>query len=103
MMTLRLNLPPVGALTPNNDADPLPFYYKPLVGRLFAARLNIGLALLEGHFKRILEVGYGSGLLMPTLASVSDELYGIHLEAEPRGLRARLHQLGGKARQPEQA
>jgi ubiquinone/menaquinone biosynthesis C-methylase UbiE len=103
MMALRLNLPPVGALTPNNDVDPLRFYYKPLVGRIFAARLNIGLALFEGRFKRILEIGYGSGLLMPTLASVCDELYGIDLEPEPPGLRARLEQLGVKPRELAQA
>jgi ubiquinone/menaquinone biosynthesis C-methylase UbiE len=100
---LRLNLPPVGALTANGASDPLPFYYKPLVGRLFAARLNIGLALLQGRFQRILEIGYGSGLLMPTLASVCDELYGLDLEPEPPGLRARLEQLGVKPRDLVQA
>jgi ubiquinone/menaquinone biosynthesis C-methylase UbiE len=94
MMALRLQLPPVGALTANGDSDPLPFYYKPLVGRLFAARLNIGLALLDGRFKRVLEIGYGSGLLMPTLASISDQIYGLDLAPEPAGLRARLQQLG---------
>jgi ubiquinone/menaquinone biosynthesis C-methylase UbiE len=103
MMALRLNLPPVGALTANSDSDPLPFYYKPLVGRLFAARLNIGLALLQGRYKRLLEVGYGSGLLMPTLASVCDELYGLDREPEPEGLRARLLQLGVTPRDLVQA
>jgi SAM-dependent methyltransferase len=94
MTALRLQLPPVGALVPNNDVDPLPFYYKPLVGRIFAARLNIGLSLLKGRFDRLLEIGYGSGLLMPTLASVTRELYGADLEREPAGLRARLSRLG---------
>jgi SAM-dependent methyltransferase len=94
MMALRLSLPPAGALVPNNESDPLPFYYKPLVGRLFAARLNIGLALLDGRFRRVLEIGYGSGLLMPTLASIADELWGLDREREPAGLRARLAQLG---------
>jgi SAM-dependent methyltransferase len=93
-MALRLTLPPVGALAANTKDDPLPFYYKPIVGRLFAARLNTGLALLDGRFKRVLEVGYGSGLLMPTLASASDELYGVDLVPEPPGLRERLAQLG---------
>jgi SAM-dependent methyltransferase len=102
-MALQLNLPPVGALAPNNDVDPLPYYYKPLVGRIFAARLNSGLMLLQGHFRRLLEVGYGSGLLMPTLASVTDELYGIDLEAEPPGLRARLTTLNVRPRELVQA
>lgn len=93
-MALRLRLPPRGALAPNNAVDPLPYYYKPLVGRIFAARLNIGLRLLDGHFPRLLEIGYGSGLLMPTLAGACDELYGVDLEREPPELRARLARLG---------
>ncbi|MDB4970868.1 MAG: type 11 methyltransferase [Myxococcales bacterium] len=93
-MPLSLRLPPEGALVPNNDVDPLPYYYRPVVGRIFAARLNTGLKLLDGRFDRILEIGYGSGLLMPTLAAACDELYGLDLEAEPVGLRDRLAKLG---------
>ena len=91
---LSLRLPPQGVLRPNNDVDPLPYYYKPFVGRVFAARLNTGLRLLNGHHPRLLEIGYGSGLLMPTLAAVCDEIYGVDLERESPGLRERLAQLG---------
>ena len=45
-MPLRLDLPPRGTLTPNNDVDPLAFYYKPVVGRVFRARIDLGLGLL---------------------------------------------------------
>lgn len=102
-MGLSLRLPPEGALVPNNAVDPLPYYYRPLVGRIFAARLNTGLKLLDGHFARILEIGYGSGLLMPTLAAACDELYGLDLEAEPAGLRERLGRLGVAPKQLVQA
>jgi SAM-dependent methyltransferase len=91
---LSLKLPPPGILVPNNAVDPLPYYYRPLLGKVFAARLNTGLRLLDGHYARLLEIGYGSGLLMPTLARVSDELYGLDLEHEPPGLRERLGRLG---------
>jgi SAM-dependent methyltransferase len=91
---LRFRLPPRGALTPNNAVDPLRFYYKPLVGRVFAARIDAGLSLLEGRFHRLLEIGYGSGLLMPTLSTITGELYGADLELEPPGLRATLSRLG---------
>jgi len=94
MAALTLRLPPPGILVPNNDVDPLPHYYRPIVGRLFAARLNIGLELLDGRFSRLLEIGYGSGLLMPTLASACDELWGLDREREPAGLRQRLARLG---------
>jgi SAM-dependent methyltransferase len=91
---LRLRLPPEGALRPNNDVDPLRFYYKPLVGRIFRARIDAGLGLLEGRFARLLEIGYGSGLLIPTLASIAGELHGADLEPEPPGLRDSLARLG---------
>jgi SAM-dependent methyltransferase len=93
---LRLRLPPRGALVPNNDVDPLRFYYRPLIGKIFTARINLGLRLIEGRFRRLLEVGYGSGLLIPTLCSQSDELYGVDLEREPPQLRAALERLGAR-------
>jgi SAM-dependent methyltransferase len=96
MTHLRFRLPPPGALRPNNEYDPLPHYYRPFVGRIFVARLNTGLRLLDGRFSRLLEIGYGSGLLMPTLAAACDELYGLDREREPAGLRARLDRLGVK-------
>ena len=91
---MRFQLPPRGALAANNAVDPLRFYYHPLVGRIFAARLDTGLRLLGGRSRRLLEVGYGSGLLMPTLSRLTDELCGADLEAEPPGLREALAQLG---------
>jgi SAM-dependent methyltransferase len=90
----RFQLPPRGALTANNAVDPFRFYYRPLIGRVFAARLDVGLGLVDGRFRRLLEIGYGSGLLMPTLAGLTDELYGADLETEPPGLRAALAGLG---------
>ncbi len=100
---LQLKLPPPGVLEPNNAVDPLPFYYRPLLGKLFAARLNSGLRLLDARYPRLLEIGYGSGLLMPTLAAACDELYGVDLEREPAALRARLERLGVRPRALVQA
>jgi SAM-dependent methyltransferase len=92
--TVRLRLPPRGTLEPNNEVDPLHYYYRPLVGRVFRARIDAGLRLIDRRFRRLLEIGYGSGLLMPTLASIADELTGVDLEAEPPRLRAALTRLG---------
>jgi SAM-dependent methyltransferase len=100
---VALQLPPRGMLTPNSDVDPFKYYYTPLVGRIFSARLQIGLDLIEGHFQRLLEIGYGSGLLMPTLSKVTDELYGADLLPEPPGLRDRLKQLGVQPKELVQA
>jgi len=100
---VRFALPPPGALQPNNAVDPFKFYYKPLVGRVFAARLDTGLGLIDGRFRRLLEVGYGSGLLMPTLSAITDELYGADLEREPPHLRPSLRALGVEPRELVQA
>jgi SAM-dependent methyltransferase len=105
-MHVRFQLPPKGSLQPNHPVkDPLPFYYKPITGRLFCARIDTGLRLLDGlpRFRRLLEIGYGSGLLMPTLAAATDELYGADLASEPPGLREALKRLGVEPRELRQA
>jgi SAM-dependent methyltransferase len=98
-----LQLPPAGTLTPIDDVDPLRFYYKPLIGRIFRARIDVGLSLLEGRYRRVLEIGYGSGLLIPTLSSISAEVHGVDIEPEPAGLRARLEGLGTPVRDLKQS
>jgi SAM-dependent methyltransferase len=100
---LELKLPPPGVLVPNNAVDPLPFYYRPLLGKLFRARLNIGLRLLDRRYSRLLEIGYGSGLLLPTLAGACDELYGLDRERQPASLAERLARLGVRPRALVQA
>jgi len=94
MMPLRLELPPEGALRPNNEVDPLAFYYKPLVGRIFRARIDLGLGLLDEQYDELLEVGYGSGLLLPTLARATRRLSGVDREPAPAGLESYLRARG---------
>ena len=92
---LRLALPPRGSLRPNSDVDPLKYYYAPLVGRIFAARINLGLRLLPAvRAERLLEVGFGSGLLLPTLARVARVVDGIDLCSEPDEVRAQVGAMG---------
>lgn len=96
--SLRLRLPPAGTLSPIGVSDPLRFYYMPLVGRIFRARIDLGLRFLEGRYRRLLEVGYGSGLLLPTLGTVATEVYGVDLEERPAALPGILARLGVQAR-----
>jgi SAM-dependent methyltransferase len=83
---LRLELPPRGTLRSNNAVDPLAFYYKPLVGRIFRARIDLGLGLLGDGYRSLLEIGYGSGFLLPTLARAATRVAGLDREAPPAGL-----------------
>lgn len=94
-VSIRLQLPPRGSIAPNNDVDPLKYYYVPLVGRVFTARINTGLALLDGRrFRTLLEIGFGSGLLLPTLARMADRVDGVDLASDPEVVRGELLRLG---------
>jgi SAM-dependent methyltransferase len=66
---MRLILPSAGTLKPNNEHDPLPYYYSPLLGPIYRKRLQMGLDLLPEGGKSVLEVGVGSGILVPTLTT----------------------------------
>jgi ubiquinone/menaquinone biosynthesis C-methylase UbiE len=86
----------------NGPTDPIEYYKRPLIGRLFRERINRGLRMLpDKRYARVLEVGYGAGAVQLALASNVDELHGIDLDAEPssvtqllasRGVRSRLQQ-----------
>jgi 2-polyprenyl-3-methyl-5-hydroxy-6-metoxy-1,4-benzoquinol methylase len=66
---MKLIVPPAGTLKPNDQHDPLPYYYRPWVGWLYRKRLSMGLDLLPRKGARVLEVGVGSGILVPTLST----------------------------------
>jgi 2-polyprenyl-3-methyl-5-hydroxy-6-metoxy-1,4-benzoquinol methylase len=76
---MRLLLPKQGALKPNDQHDPLPYYHHPVVGWLFRRRLRMALDLLPADGRRILEVGVGSGVLVPTLTAHFPEYCGSDL------------------------
>lgn len=60
-----------------NDEDPINFYYYPLIGRVYRKRLLNTLALVDEKSSRLLDIGYGSGLLFPTLSQAADEMHGL--------------------------
>ena len=78
-MSVHLELPPRGTLRPNDAHDPLPYYYHPVVGWLYRHRLQMGLDLLPPGGRRVLEVGVGSGVLVPTLTKRYPEYSGTDL------------------------
>jgi 2-polyprenyl-3-methyl-5-hydroxy-6-metoxy-1,4-benzoquinol methylase len=82
---MKLVLPPQGTLKPNDEYDPLPYYYHPVVGWLFRQRLSMALGLVPNGGRSILEVGVGSGILVPTLSACFAEYRGSDLVL-PEGL-----------------
>jgi SAM-dependent methyltransferase len=87
MGDVRLELPARGVLEPNDAHDPLPYYYHPWVGWLYRHRLQMGLDMLPAGGRRVLEVGVGSGVLVPTLTKHYAEYTGTDLTLAP-GLAA---------------
>jgi SAM-dependent methyltransferase len=81
---MLFELPRRGTLQPNDADDPLPYYYHPLVGWLYRHRLQMGLYLLPAGGRRVLEVGVGSGVLVPTLTRHFPEYTGTDLTLAPR-------------------
>jgi ubiquinone/menaquinone biosynthesis C-methylase UbiE len=76
---MKLALPAAGTLRPNNQHDPLPYYYRPLTGWLYRMRLQMGLDLVPERGASVLEIGVGSGILVPTLTARFPEYTGADL------------------------
>lgn len=84
-----LHLPARERLRPTGDDDPLRFYYLPLVGRMYRRRLEMAVRLLGdgGRVDCAVEVGYGSGILLPELARRARRLVGVDRHREAPGVR----------------
>jgi 2-polyprenyl-3-methyl-5-hydroxy-6-metoxy-1,4-benzoquinol methylase len=66
-------------LVPNTEFDPLPYYYRPVVGHVYRHRLKMGLGLVPSGGRRVLEIGVGSGILVPSLTAGFPEYTGTDL------------------------
>lgn len=56
------------------------YYHMPLIRNFFLRRLTMVLDFLNGrHFDSVLEIGFGSGVLLPELSKRSTHLFGIDL------------------------
>ena len=76
-------MPPREAIAKTNDEDPLDYYYYPLTGPVYRKRLGLALdALGPGSFDSLLEVGYGSGILLPELSRRCRKLYAVDLHEQ---------------------
>jgi SAM-dependent methyltransferase len=91
---IRLTLPPRGSLVPSSNSDPIDYYYKPIIGRVYVQRINTVLGLLSpGPHGTILELGYGSGILIPSLVTHADRYIGVDIAPPSRSLHSWLDRL----------
>jgi len=72
----------LAGLPKNGPTDPIEFYRRPIVGKLFLGRINMGLGLIPPRrYARALEVGYGAGAVMLTLAPAGTTTVGLTMPA----------------------
>ena len=80
---MRIKIPRRKNMTVTNPEDPLIFYYKFGVRNFYLKRLKMVLKLLDKNgFNKILEVGCGSGILLPELSKRCESLYGVDTHNE---------------------
>ena len=73
-------LPRRALMLKTNAHDPVDYYYRPLIGPAYRQRLALAIDALGGRrYDRLLEIGYGSGILLPELARHCADLHGIDL------------------------
>lgn len=74
--------------------DPVDYYSMPIVGRLYIRRLRMILSLVPGGRARVLDIGYGSGILFPELASRYERLCGIDVHLKGRDVKRAMEREG---------
>jgi 2-polyprenyl-6-hydroxyphenyl methylase/3-demethylubiquinone-9 3-methyltransferase len=93
-----MSLPPRTALADVDPDDPLDYYYRPHTAWLYRARLRLGLQTLgDGPFQSLLEVGYGSGILLPELSRRAARLLAIDIHDHRDAVAAAMLRLGVEA------
>jgi 2-polyprenyl-3-methyl-5-hydroxy-6-metoxy-1,4-benzoquinol methylase len=92
---MALVLPRRELIEKSSEDDPLEFYYRPVAGLVYRRRLAMGLSLLgPGPFGRLLEIGYGSGILFPELARRAREVHGLDIHPNTAPVEQMLRKLG---------
>lgn len=90
-----LTLLPPSALIRTGPVDHADWNYRPLIGSVQRLRFQLIRRLLgQARFDRLLEIGYGSGVLMPELAKRAGELYGIDPHVMPHQVEEVLREHG---------
>ncbi len=92
---MRLTLPPRALVTKPDADDPIDYYYRFFTAPLYRARLRDALiALGQGPFESLLDVGYGSGVFLPELALRTNRLVGVDVHAGLDGVARMAANLG---------
>lgn len=92
---MKLILPPKNAFVHTNVEDPIDYYYYPFIGYFYKKRLTMVLNLVQRRdFDSILDIGYGCGILFPTLNQAAKHLYGIETHGKEKDVSSCMQKLG---------
>jgi len=92
---MRLILPPQKALLWTNVEDPIKYYYYPFIGYFYKGRVRTVLKLMKPYFfDSLLDIGYGCGILYPTLQYHAKKLYGIETHGKEKEVTDSMKRLG---------
>jgi len=97
---MELLLPKALVGEKSGPTDPILYYYSGWgLGKIFRRRVEMGLEMITDLRvgARVLEVGYGAGLVLYNLARPGRELYGLDLDADPVSISEKLKRLGVSA------
>jgi ubiquinone/menaquinone biosynthesis C-methylase UbiE len=94
-MKPKLDLLPKNLLIKTNLIDHADWNYRHILGYIQRKRFRLSLWLMGGNkYNRILEIGYGSGIFLPTLAQHCNSLYGIDIHPFNEDVREILQNFG---------
>ncbi len=95
----RLKLLPPESLIKTGPVDHADWNFRKDIGWIMRRRFHLVRRLLSGaRFDRVLEIGYGSGVFMPELRSVCNELYGVDVHEQSRDVAETLLRFGVDAK-----
>lgn len=72
-----MKLPDRDKIIKTGLGDPAKLYYFPLTRNVWTLRLSKSISLFGKNHKRVLEIGFGSGILFEELKERAGEVYGI--------------------------
>lgn len=88
---MKLRLPSQEVAFKTSEDDPIEYYYKPLIGVVYRKRLKMALrALGDDRFDHLLEIGYGSGVFLPTLSGRAKKISAFDLHTNVKLVRKML-------------
>lgn len=84
---MKLYLPRKKNICQVNREDPVFWCYFPLIGYVYKKRLFNTLSLLGKNYSRLLDIGYGSGVLFPELSLRAKQVFGLEIHGKEKLIR----------------